>query len=186
MAARGGFRIFLGLVLCAALAACGFALRGTTELPFDSIHINLSANSPFGAQLRRQLRATAPATRIVEDAARAEARLQILEDVRDRIEVALNAQGRVQEYDLNLRVVFQVLDTQGNPLVPPTPLSATRTLAYDDNVAQAKEAEAQALYVSMQADIVQRILSRLAAADTRAAAALAEQERSQAPAPLVR
>lgn len=187
MAARqGGFRILLGLALCALLTACGFALRGTTELPFDSVHINLSANSPFGAQLRRQLRATAPATRIVEDAARAEARLQILENTRDRIEVALNAQGRVQEYDLNLHVVFQVLDAQEHPLVPPTMLSATRTLAYDDNVAQAKEAEAQALYDSMQADIVQRILNRLAATDTRAAAALAEQERAHTPAPLVR
>lgn len=187
MAARQrGFKLLLGFVLCTVLAACGFTLRGTTELPFQSVHINLSANSPFGAQLRRQLRATAPATRIEENAASAEVRLQILENVRDRIEVALNAQGRVQEYDLNLRVVFQVVDTQGLPLVPPTTLAATRTLAYDDNVAQAKEAEARALYASMQADVAQRILNRLAAADTRAAAAMAEQERAGAVAPAVR
>lgn len=177
-------RILAGLLLCFMLGACGFALRGTTELPFSSIYISQSANSQFGAQLRRQIRATSPGTAVVEDPARAEARLQILETVRDRTEVALNAQGRVQEYELTLRLTFQVIDAQGNLLVPPTTLTALRMLPYDDNVAQAKESEANALYQSMQDDLVQRILHRLGAANTRAAAEQASQERALPVAPL--
>lgn len=177
---RRAFAALLALVTCLTMAGCGFALRGTTELPFESLHINLSPNSQFGAQLRRQIEATSPDVRIVEAADQASARLQIMEETRDRTELALTAQGRVQEYDLTLRVVFQLLDDQGEILVPPTTLLATRTLYYDDNVAQAKESEAQALYVAMRGDILQRIVHRLGAADTRAAAAIAAAERAPA------
>lgn len=175
----GDIRILLCIALSLMLAGCGFTLRGPSELPFDSIHINQSPNSEFGAQLRRQLRAEVPRTTIVEDPALAEARLQILENSRDRMEVALNAEGRVQEYDLTLRIVFQVLDVLGNAIVPPTTLTTTRTLAYDDNVAQAKEAEAQALYASMQKDIVSRILRRIEATDTREAAQRSRREAAE-------
>src|SRR5690606_3390539 len=96
---HGSIRILFCMALCLVLAACGFALRGPSTLPFDTVHINQSPNSEFGAQLRRQLQANAPGTRIVEDPALAEARLQILENARDRMEVALNAEGRVQEYE---------------------------------------------------------------------------------------
>lgn len=167
------------IVLCCTLSACGFALRGTTELPFSSIHINLPANSQFGAQMRRQIRAASPTTAVVEDAGTAEARLQILENSRSRTEVALNAQGRVQEYELQLRLTFQVIDAQANILVPPTTLTAIRMLPYDDNVAQAKESEAEALYQSMQSGLAQRILLQLNAANTRAAAERAAEERSK-------
>lgn len=179
-----GGQLLAVLVLCCMLSACGFALRGTTELPFNSIHINLPANSQFGAQMRRQIRAASPTTAVVEEASQAEARLQILENSRSRTEVALNAQGRVQEYELQLRLTFQVIDAQTNILVPPTTLTAVRTLPYDDNVAQAKESEAQALYQSMQSGLAQRILHQLNAANTRAAAERAEQERSQPLAPV--
>lgn len=178
---HGGIRILFCIALCLMLGACGFTLRGPATLPFDTIHINQSRNSEFGAQLRRQLRANAPGTRIVEDPAQAQARLQFLENTRDRMEVALNAEGRVQEYELTLRIVFQVMDASGNLLVPPTTLTATRTLAYDDNVAQAKEAEARALYTSMQSDMVLRILRRLEAADTRSAAEQARRLDAESP-----
>src|SRR5690606_12145596 len=109
---NGVARWLVGIMLCLMVSACGFALRGTTELPFESLHVSLSPNSQFGAQLRRQIRATSPDTAVVEDPAGAEARLQILENSRSRTEVALNAQGRVQEYELHLRLVFQLVDAQ--------------------------------------------------------------------------
>jgi len=179
-----GAQLLAVIVLCCMLGACGFALRGTTELPFSSIHINLPANSQFGAQMRRQIRAASPTTAVVEDAGTAEARLQVIENSRSRTEVALNAQGRVQEYELQLRLTFQVIDAQANLLVPPTTLTAVRTLPYDDNVAQAKESEAEALYQSMQSGLAQRILHQLNAANTRAAAQRAAEERSTPLAPV--
>lgn len=170
------------LVCCSTLAACGFALRGTTDLPFDSLYINVPDNSRFGSQLRRQVLAASPGLVITEDSKRAEAQLQLLDIQRDRNEVALTAQGRVQEYELTLLMTFQVVDARGELLIPPTTLTATRALPYDDNVSQAKEMEAQMLYDAMQADLAQRILHRLGAAEThRAASDAARTERDRLP-----
>ncbi|GAA5236126.1 LPS assembly lipoprotein LptE [Verticiella sediminum] len=186
MFGRRGLRALCLVALYGALTACGFALRGPTELPFDSLYINVPPNAELGAQMRRQLRANAPATTIVENPNQAAARLEILSETRDRREQALTAQGRVQEYDLTLLISFQVVDDQAEILVPPTTLTTTRTLYYDDNVAQAKESEAETLYRSMRNDLMQRILLRLSAQDTREAVRRASGERMAAPAQPVR
>ena len=157
------------LLLAVSLGACGFALRGPAHVPFDTIYINVPANSLFGSQLRRQMRASAPNVRVVPTPERAEVRLEILDVVRDRLETSLNAQGRVQEYELTLQLRFQVTDHRGEPLIPESVLSATRLLPWDDNVAQAKESEADSLYEAMQTDLAQRILRRLDSSDLRAA-----------------
>ena len=39
------------------LAACGFALRGVTPLPFDTLYVGIADNTRFGADVRRALRA---------------------------------------------------------------------------------------------------------------------------------
>src|SRR3546814_9748000 len=38
------------LTLCLLLAACGFHLRGTSPLPFDTLYTNIPQNSEFGAR----------------------------------------------------------------------------------------------------------------------------------------
>lgn len=156
------------VMLCGALlTACGFTLRGPINLPFSSLYVNVPENSRFGSQLRRYIQAASPNVRIVEDPAQAEVQLQVLDVARERREIALTAQGRVQEYELTLRLTFQVVDARNELVVPPTTLTASRALPYDDNVAQAKEVEAQMLYDNMQADLTQRIISRLGSAETR-------------------
>lgn len=164
------------LLLAIAVGACGFALRGPADVPFDTLYINVPANSLFGAQLRRQMRASAPDVTIVAAANEAEVRLEVLDIVRDRLETSLNAQGRVQEYELTLHLRFQVTDRLGEPLIPDTLLSASRLLPWDDNVAQAKETEADSLYQAMQSDLAQRILRRLDSPDLRAALLAARQQ----------
>src|SRR3546814_5516225 len=43
------------LTLCLLLAACGFHLRGTSPLPFDTLYTNIPQNSEFGARMRRAI-----------------------------------------------------------------------------------------------------------------------------------
>lgn len=159
-----GWGTWLCVALALVVAGCGFALRGTVTLPFPSLYIGVGANTALGAQLRREVRATSPSTRIVENAGSAVARLEIQNESRARTELSLTGQGRVQEYELRLSLQFRVIDAQGNELVPPTVLTASRSLPFDDNVAQAKESEAEFLYRAMQSDLAQRIVRRLAAA----------------------
>lgn len=159
-----GWGIWLCVALALVVAGCGFALRGTVTLPFPSLYIGVAPNSALGAQLRREVRATSPSTRIVEEPGQAAARLEIQNESRERTELSLTGQGRVQEYELRLSLQFRVIDAQGNELLPPTVLTASRSLPFDDNVSQAKESEAEFLYRAMQSDLAQRIVRRLAAA----------------------
>ncbi len=59
------YKPVLVLCLAATLGGCGFALRGSANLPYESLYIDLPDNNALGAELRRNLRAGTN-TRIVE------------------------------------------------------------------------------------------------------------------------
>lgn len=145
------------------LSGCGFRLRGPQSLSFATVHINLSPQSELGVQLRRMI-ATTATTVVVEDPAAAEARLQILGNTRGRDILSLTGAGRVREYQLTQNLRFQLLDKAGQPLLPPTSLSATREYTFDDSQVLGKAQEEALLYRDMQDDLVQQLMRRLAAA----------------------
>ena len=161
-----GRRRLLGGALAAAimlLPGCGFHLRGPQALDFATVHISVPEQSEFGAQLRR-LVATTGTTRVEEDAAKAEARLQILSNDRGREILSLTGAGKVREYQLVQSLRFQLLDRAGKALIPPTSLTARREYTFDDSQVLGKEQEEALLYRDMQNDLVQQLMRRLAAA----------------------
>jgi len=160
-----------GLVLVMLLAACGFQMRGTTPLPFKTMYVGLPDNTRFGADVRRSLRAASPDTRLVATPKEAEAILQQVADNRTLRDVSLNAQGRVEEYELSIQFTFRLIDAKGNAIIPDTTLTAYRQMPYDDQVMQAKEDQIQVLYADMQQALVARLIRRLTAPDVHQAAA---------------
>jgi LPS-assembly lipoprotein len=158
------------LALLALLSACGFQMRGTTPLPFDSLYIGIAPNSRFGAEVRRAIAAASPDTKLVDTPKEAEAILQQVRNSRSMREVSLNAQGRVEEYELGLVFTFRVIDAKGRALLPDTTLEAYREMQYNDQVVQAKEGQAESLYRNMEQSLVSRIVRRLTAPDVRLAA----------------
>ena len=164
--AATGRRRLLGSALAATVAllsGCGFHLRGPQALDFATVHINVPEQSEFGAQLRRLI-ATTGTTRVEEDAARAEARLQILANDRGREILRLTGAGKVREYQLEQSLRFQLLDRAGKALIPPTGLSARREYTFDDSQVLGKEQEEALLYRDMQNNLVQQLMRRLGAA----------------------
>lgn len=151
------------------LSACGFALRGVTPMPFDTMYIGMPDNTQFGADVRRALRAASPNTKLVDSPKEAQAILQQVGDTRTLREVSLNAQGRVEEYELGINYTFRLIDNKGHALIPDTTLSIYREMPYDDQVVQAKQGQIDTLYKSMQRDLVSRVLRRLTAPDVRRA-----------------
>ena len=145
------------------VSGCGFRLRGPQALDFATVHINTPPETELGAQLRRLI-ATSGTTTVVEDAEQAEARLQILGNNRGREILSLTGAGKVREYQLTQSLRFQLLDKAGKPLIPPTSLSARREYTFDDSQVLGKEQEENLLYRDMQADLVQQMMRRLAAA----------------------
>ena len=152
----------LALALLLATAACGFQLRGTASLPFDTIYVP-NATAGIALELKRSIQAGTNA-RVVDDAKAAAAQLQFSEESRRKEILSLTAAGRVNEYRLFYRVGFRVSDGKGGDFLAPVSIQLFRDMIYDDSQVLAKEAEEQLLFRDMQSDMVQQVLRRIATA----------------------
>ena len=161
-------RLALATAAALLLAACGFQLRGAADMPFETLYVP-GATGGIALELKRHIQ-SGSATRVVDDPKAAQAQLQFSEETRSKEILALSAAGRVREYRLIYRVGFRVDDGKGANFVPPSTVTLTRDVTYDDAVALAKETEEQLLVRDLQADMVQQIMRRLAAALPPAAA----------------
>ncbi|NLY33383.1 MAG: hypothetical protein GX040_01520 [Alcaligenaceae bacterium] len=150
-----------GILLCLLIAGCGFKMRGPTPLPFTMLYTNIPQNSAFGSRVWRAIQANSPGTVVTEDAAQAQAQLIQEGFNRSRREVSLDAQGKVEEYELNLVLTFSMTDSQGNELIPTSRIEATRQLPYDEDDSAAKQEEIAQLYEDMEKSIADRLIRRI-------------------------
>jgi LPS-assembly lipoprotein len=153
-------RTLLVVVGNLALAACGFELRGTPELPFSRIALEgFAARSPLADELKRALSQSAE---VVTGTDRAQVVLHAVTDTREKGVVASTAAGQVRELQLRVRLGFRLSTPAGAELIPATELLLTRDMSYSESVALAKEYEEVQLYRAMQSDIVGQVMRRLA------------------------
>ena len=150
------------LVLCILVASCGFRLRGTADVPFETLYLPASGGG-IALDLKRNIQAGTNA-KVVDDPKVADAVLQFTEEVREKEILSLTATGRVREFKLRYRVGFRVHDNKGGDYVPQTRLELSRDIGFNDSEVLAKEAEEQLLFRDMQSDMVQQIMRRLASA----------------------
>ncbi len=163
------------LVLVALLvSACGFHLRGAYSLPFDTLLINQPETAELHAVLKRNIEASTQ-TRIVTNAKEAQAALIVLNDAQAKNILSLNSAGRVREYQLVRTFSFKVIDDKLAEFLPPSTITLTREMTFDDAAVLSKEAEEVLLWRDIQNDLVQQLLRRLAAAKQRPVAPTAPQ-----------
>jgi LPS-assembly lipoprotein len=146
--------------LLLTLAGCGFRLRGTADVPFQSLYVP-NSDSGIALDLKRNVQAGTQA-KVVDDAKQAEAILAFSEEAREKNILSLSSQGRVREFQLRYRVGFRVHDGKGGEFIPQTSIALTRDITFNDTDVLAKEAEEQLLFRDMQSDMVQQIMRRLA------------------------
>jgi LPS-assembly lipoprotein len=158
------FNRFRALTLLAALgmlAACGFHLRGEYNVPFASVFVSNTGVSQVADKLRREL--TNSPTRLMSSAKDAEAQLNISEEKRERLILSLSGAGRVREYQLKLRVRYQLVDNKGGVPIPTSEVQLQRIMTYDDSQVIAKQQEEAMLYKDMEQDAASQILRRMTA-----------------------
>lgn len=155
-------RLVLAVALFLSLAACGFQLRGSANLPFDTLYVPGAAGG-IALDLKRTIQA-GTSTRVVDSPKDAQAVLEFSEETRDKEILSLTGAGRVREFRLHYRVRYRVHDGKGRNYVAPTTLQQVRTILYNDSIVLAKESEEQLLYRDMQTDMMQQIMRQLAAA----------------------
>ncbi|MSQ50745.1 MAG: hypothetical protein EXR28_02535 [Betaproteobacteria bacterium] len=151
-------RLAGGLLLAILLSGCGFQLRGQSTLPFDTLLI--AGATPLLVELKRNV-AAGTQTKIVDQAAVADAILDISLEAREKVILSLDTSGRVREYQLRYRVGFRVHDGKGQNWIPTSEIALTRDISFNDSQIIAKENEEALLYRDMQTDMVQQIVRRL-------------------------
>ena len=152
----------LVVALLLTLAACGFRLRGTADVPFETIYLP-GATGGIALDLKRNIQIGTNA-KVVDDAAKAQAVMQFTEEAKQKEVLSLTGTGKVREFQLRYRVGFRVHDNKGGEYVPQSSIQLTRDVTFNDTEILAKEQEEQLLFRDMQSDMVQQILRRLAAA----------------------
>jgi LPS-assembly lipoprotein len=145
------------------LAGCGFQMRGTAALPFDTLYMPPAKVAGIALDLKRNIQAGTRTT-VVDDPKKAEAVLEFSQETREKIILSLAATGRVREYQLRYRVGFRVHDGKGGEFLPLSTVQLTRDVTFNDSDVLSKETEEQLLYRDMQSDMVQQIMRRLSAA----------------------
>ncbi len=173
---RRHFLIGLSATLAlTSLAGCGFQLRrGQRVMAFQTIQLTgFASTSPLATELARALEAsgvnvvdstleatqaasasTVPTSHLVLEAQR---------DTRELVVVTKTAYGQVRDMSARTNLSFRILRGDGSELLGPTSINLARDLTYNERDALAKEDEAVALQSSMQTDIVNQVLRRLAA-----------------------
>jgi LPS-assembly lipoprotein len=164
-------RAVFTLALALLLAACGFQLRGTAQLPFDTLYMPPATTPGIALDLKRNIQ-SGTNTKVIDDPQKAEAVLEFLLEFREKHILSLAATGRVREYQLRYRVTFRVHDGKGGEFLPASTVQLTRDISFNDSEVLAKESEEQLLYRDMQFDMVQQIMRRLAGAQRPKPAAL--------------
>jgi LPS-assembly lipoprotein len=154
-------RRLLALIPAAALAGCGFKLRGSgSVMPYRTMYISLPETADVRIWMERYITAGGQ-TRIVDSAKEADAVFQQLQDSRTKTILSVNAQGRVRELRLTLTYRFRVVDAKGRELVAANEISLSRDVTYDDSTVLAKDLEEGLLWRDMNNDLVNQIMRRL-------------------------
>jgi LPS-assembly lipoprotein len=162
------------LAAVAALAVlpggCGFHLQGAGELPAAMAKTYVDSAEPhseFRASLIDALRLRG--SEIVESPEQADAVLQIAADDTGQRVLSVSARNIPREYEIFYAVTFSLL-VGTDRMIEPESLVATRAYTYDETQVLAKAAEEQLLRRALAEDLARRVVRRIEALGTVAAA----------------
>lgn len=142
------------------LGSCGFQLRGTATLPFDTLFVQAAPTSQFATQFKRAV-TNGSSTRVVGVQKDAAATLVLLNELREKTILSLSGTGRVREYQLRYRVAYRLIDQKGVEVTPAGEIVLNRDFSFNDSETLSKESEEALLFRDMQADAIQQLLRRL-------------------------
>lgn len=149
-------------LLLLTLGGCGFALRGSADLPaaLQTLEVaGVDENGELLQEVRRALRNSG--VTIVE--ADAPYRLGIGRETSGERIVSVNSNARAGEYELEMHLLFQ-LSQGGTTVLGPETLSLSRVYLTDPENAVAKEEEADLIRSELRRELAQQLLRRLQAA----------------------
>jgi LPS-assembly lipoprotein len=156
------FKWLLCLVIGSIVAGCGFKLRGATPLPFTDLYTDFAAASLVGGDFKRIIRSQGTVN-LLAAPEKAQLRLMILQDLREREIVGYSGTGRPREYQLRQKLRYKLLDSKADPIGDEVEIVIRRDISTSEALINAKQQEEEQLYREMQGDLVQQLIRRLGA-----------------------
>lgn len=159
-------RYLFALVLAATLAGCGFHLRNKLTLPDDTPAVKVESSvrySELVKLLERGMRA-AGTTVVGADQADADgafARLQVRSERWGDLPIAIDAEGRAQEFSLRYAVVFVFHRHDGSVLVPEQVIEISRDYVSPPQDATGTTTEREILADELRREMSASILRRI-------------------------
>lgn len=162
-------REVLAALAAAALASgCGFRPRGRFAVPFKTIYLDMSEQSPLTQEIRRRIEAETSAT-VVTSEKDADAVLSTTRSRRTREINSYNDSGDAREYRLGCDITFRLATPDGYEMMPSTTLFARRDIPYTTRNYLSRETEEATLYRDIERDIAIQLMRRIEAAKPHAA-----------------
>ena len=178
------------VLLALGLAGCGFHLRNALKLPPDVPAVKVVSTTPYSElvmALERSLQSAG--AKLAGDDDAGAARLDVVSERWGDLPIAIDDQGRAQEFSLRYAAIFAFRLADGTDLVPQQAVELSRDYVSppEDATGTSTEREilADELRREMAASILRRIdgVARARAATTAAGAGPAEAAASPEPEP---
>ena len=158
-------RYLFALVLAASLAGCGFHLRNKLSLPDDTPAVKVESSvrySELVKLLERGVRASgATVASDVSTPGEKFARLQVRSERWGDLPIAIDAQGRAQEFSLRYAVVFVFYRHDGSVLVPEQVIELSRDYVSPPVDATGTTTEREILADELRREMSASILRRI-------------------------
>jgi len=166
-------RLLISLLIAAGLAGCGFHPRNALMLPADVPAVQVTSNVPYSELtklLERNLRASGAQIITVagDDAepgtvalAADAARLQVLSERWGDLPIAIDGQGRAQEYRMRYAAIFVFKRADGTDLVPQQVIELSRDYVAPPTDATGTTTEREILATELRREMSASILRRI-------------------------
>lgn len=155
-------KIIACVLMVFLVAACGWQLRGSSNLPENLTHLYVSAEDAHGpliTEIKQLLKANKVAAVATADAAPYS--LVILDELEDRRTAGVGSDALTSAYELILSVEYEVQSATGERLAPITKANTSRTYNYNAGNASSAQQEEAILLREMRRDLAQQMLRRL-------------------------
>ena len=150
----------LFLVIAITLSSCGFKLKGSYEIPYQTIYLQAAGESRVGRIIKRKIQRKSN-IEIVQTLSAAEATINILEEVSTRAVAVLSNVGSVDEYELIYTVRYRIGPGQNSSSMQEGQIVLRRKITHSDLDIAAKSNEEDVLIDDMALEAATGILVRL-------------------------
>ena len=151
---------YLISLIVASLSACGFHLRGPSDVPFKSVYIQGNTLT-ISKGLKKYLNTNE--IKILPSAENAELLIDLLGEENEKRILSLAGTGTVNEYELYYRISYRTKVSNQPLWSQAITIESRRDLTYSDATLLSKQTEERKLNENMQQEVVNRLIRRLSA-----------------------